>query len=418
MNLRGRLASEFLSIGTSQVVAALGQLAGVRVLTEILSPGLFGQVSLMIGMVALATSALLNPTLQAVLRFFPVQAEAGDPGAVRRAAVRRIQRIVALAAPVGLLACAAAVAAGWCSVLSALLLVLLTAVEGLKLYRTALMNAARQHHRYGMWMVGEAWGRPLVAYAAVRAWQPSIEIVLAAFIVPSLTLYLLMGRTPGTASTPAGAGDDALVESIRRYSNPLIPLGVLGWVSGMGDRYLIGALLSARDVGMYAAAYGLASRPLLMLSTVAETSIRPAYYAALARHDAAASRKYLLVWLGVVLAAGLAACGFIALFQWQLARLLLGPEFRESAPLMPWVGAGYMMLALYAISARICLAHNATRAVTITETAGAVVAVATGVVFIRAYGLLGAAAAVPVYYGVQAAIAAVFAARAVSRQAA
>jgi O-antigen/teichoic acid export membrane protein len=274
----------------------------------------------------------------------------------------------------------------------------------MRLLRTTVMNASSQHHRYGIWQVGEAWGRPLLAYVATIWWGVHAEVVLGAFIVTSLALYGFLGYSPDSRSAVTHSRDfneGDLLRKFQTYGWPLIPLGLVGWISGMADRYMIGGMLSAENVGMYAAAYGLASRPLLMLSSIAETSIRPLYYSAIVRNDLPASRKYLVTWFAVVSVAGTAVCLLFALFHEEVAALLLGPRFREASYLMPWIAAGYGLLALYHISARVCLGNDAPQAVTVTETAGALLAVVIGFVFIQAYGLWGAAVAVPVYYGVQ-----------------
>jgi O-antigen/teichoic acid export membrane protein len=68
---------------------------------------------------------------------------------------------------------------------------------------------------------------------------------------------------------------------------------------------------------------------------------------------------------------------------------------------MPWIALGYGLLAVYHISVRVCLAHDAPQAVTLTEAAGAILAVTIGFILIRAYGVFGAAVAVPIFCGIQ-----------------
>lgn len=399
-----RLHLDFLSLGLTQAFAALGQIIGVRLLTEALSPTVFGEVTLVVGISMLATSILVNPTMQALLRYYPEYAQAGDGLPVERTALRRIMRNVWFALPLSIPLAILGLVAGWVSAGVLVLLFILTTVDGMRLLRTTVMNATRQHHRYGVWQIGEAWGRPVLAYVATIWWGVHAEVVLGAFIVTSLALYGVMRYSSDSWSTATPSRDfneDDLLRKFQTYGWPLIPLGLVGWISGMADRYMIGGMLSAENVGMYAAAYGLASRPLLMLSSIAETAIRPPYYSAIVRNDLLASRKYLTAWFVVVFAGGIAACLLFALFHKELAALLLGPRFREASYLMPWIAAGYGVLALYHIAARVCLGHDAPQAVTLTETAGALLAVVVGFFFIQAYGLWGAAVAVPVYYGVQ-----------------
>jgi O-antigen/teichoic acid export membrane protein len=167
----------------------------------------------------------------------------------------------------------------------------------------------------------------------------------------------------------------------------------------MADRYMIGGILSVSDVGTYVAVYGLASRPMLMLSSITETAIRPAYYSAIGR-ESPASKKYLSAWFLISAASGLSVCLLFAYFHQYLSYLLLGPAFYEGSYLAPWIAAGYGLSALIHITTRICYAYDATRSVLITETAGAFLAVAIGFPLIYSFGLRGAAMAVPVYFGI------------------
>jgi len=399
-----RLHIDFLSIGLFQAVAAVGQIIGIRLLTEALSPAVFGQVALAVGVSTLAISLFVNPTIQALLRYYPEYAQSGNEAAVRATALRRIVSNGAFALLLSLPLMILVVVAGWFNSAVVALLFLLVVIDGMRTFRTAIMNASRDHHRYGVWQVGEAWGRPLLAYVAAVWWGVQTEIVLVAYILVSLVLYLALTSSTGEPALAAPVRDideRDFLRKFERYARPLIPLGLVGWISGMADRYMIGSLLSFQDVGMYAAAYGLASRPLLMVSSIAETAIRPVYYAAVVRQDLQASRTYLVTWFAIVFAAGTAVCACFALLQQPLARLLLGPGFREASSLMPWIAAGYGLLALSHITTRICYAYDATRSVLMTESAGAFLAVVVGFPLIYAFGLQGAAMAVPLFFGIQ-----------------
>ena len=398
-----RLHSDFLSLGLSQVIAALGQIIGIRLLTEALSPAVFGEITLVVGVSTLATSVLVNPTMQALLRYYPEHAQSGTGALIERTALRRIIRNSVCALPLSVPLAIVGVIAGWVSAGVIVLLFILAAVDGMRLLRTTVMNASMQHHRYGAWQIGEAWGRPLLAYGVAIWWGVHAEIVLGAFIVTSLALYGFMRHSTNPRSTmPAGDfNEDDLLRKFENYARPLIPLGLLGWISGMADRYMIGGMLSAENVGMYAAAYGLASRPLLMLSSIAETSIRPLYYSAMARNDLPASRKYLVAWFVFVFVVGTVACTLFALFHQEIGRVLLGPSFREGSYLMPWIAGGYALLACSHVATRICYARDATRSVLITEAAGALLAMVIGFPLIYVLGLPGAAMAVPLFFGMQ-----------------
>jgi len=407
-----RLAADFTSIGLSQGIAAVGQVVGIRILTETLSPAVFGEVSLMLGLAALAATALCNPAMQALLRFWPEYAQSADLSLLKRVALKRILKMSTLALPLSLPLFAFGIMKGWFGGVDVLLLVALVFIDGSRLLQTTIMNASRRHHMYGAWQVGEAWGRPLAAYAAVTLWGIGTATVLISFLAASAILYLVMVRLNSGSirfTVDNQAKVDDLFQKFATYSRPLIPLGLIAWTSGMGDRYMIGCLLSAKAVGLYVAAYGLASRPMLMLSSVTELVIRPVYYHALGCGDAAGSKKFLALWFVVVGAIGGLSWGLFALCHKEIAFLLLGPQFREASHLMPWIAAGYGILALAQIPSRVCYAHDATRAVLICETVTAIISVAVGFPLIYFYGLPGGAVAVPVYFGAQLFLSTIFA---------
>lgn len=400
-------------VGAFQVGSALGQVVGVRLLTEVLTPAVFGEASLLMGAAALMTSTLVNPSLQALLRHYPVEGGAENRTIVEAVTAKNIKRAVKAALPVCLPLSVMAFLVGWVTPFDVLLIAVLVGVDGLRMFQTAILNATRQHRRYGIWQNGEAWGRPIVAYGAVTILGVQADVVLASFAATSGLLYLMLRRKmPASLPVPhEGSEAQELLENFKQYTIPLIPIGLIGWTSNMADRYMIGGLLSSKEVGTYVAVYGLASRPTLMLSSIAETAIRPTYYQAL-RRQSEASKKYIGAWFLIAGFGSAALWAGFALFHEEVASLLLGPAFRDGAYLAPWIAAGYGLLALVHITTRVCFAHDATKSVLFSEAAGAVLSVVVGFPMIYFYGLEGAAMAVPLYFGMQFLLSAYLARRA------
>lgn len=410
------LKKDSMWVASTQILAATGQLAGIRILTEVLSPSTFGELSLWLGAILLMASGLANPTMQALLKFYPASSQKNQQDIVRTVAARQLVKLVLWIAPVLMPILAAAIYFSWASGASMALVGALIAVEMVRMQYMAILNAIREHKVYGIWSVLDAWGRPIAAWLLVNYFGENINIVLTAFFLASTGLLFWVRQWVPDSGDRNHPSYEELSSRFWRYTLPLLPLGVIGWISGMADRYLLGALMNTRDVGIYVAIYGLVSRPMLMISTMAETSIRPVYYDSVTRGDAVAARKYLLMWSSVVLLAAIAMSILLSLLHQQIAHLFLGPDFREGSHLMFWIAIGYGCLALYHIPARICLAHDAPHFVTITEMIGALLSVAVGFIFINAYGLVGAAIAIPFYYGAQLIISIFFAIQAVNRK--
>jgi O-antigen/teichoic acid export membrane protein len=404
IEMRGRsLLSEGAWLAGLQGLAVLGQLAGVRLLTEILPPAVFGELSLWLGIVALAAAGMANPTMQAMLRYYPEYALQGNGGLVKTVAREQLLKITAWTLPAFLAGATAALLSGWVNIIVLGLWAALVAVEIARMQNTAVLNAARAHRAYGIWAVAEAWGRPVLAWTLVKLMGVSLTVVLAGFLLASLCVWAAMRRSvPRDRTVPIDLTEhSALVGRFWKYSLPLLPLGLLGWVSGMADRYMIGALLSPADVGLYVAIYGLASRPMLMFGGIVENTIRPAYQSALAEEDNRRAHNYLRKWALLIALGSLMAIALAWVGHSWLAHILLGQQYRGVSYLLPWIVGGYALLALSDISTRVCYAHGATDRVLLIVLVGSISALIIGYSSIRAFGLSGAAMAVPLYYGAQ-----------------
>jgi len=188
-------------------------------------------------------------------------------------------------------------------------------------------------------------------------------------------------------------------------------------VSGQADRYLVGGLAGFAAAGVYAALYGLASKPFIMLAAGADSALRQPYYARASAGDHAAERRALALWLAAVAGASLALWLLFLLFHAEIATLLLAAEYRTHSVLMAWVAAGYVLLAMAQVLERVCYAHHDTRGVLWVEASGAALSVVVAAPLVYAYGIEGAAWAVPAYFGAQLLIAAARAHRAWRRRA-
>lgn len=405
------LLSDGMWLSSLQALAALGQLAGIRLLTQILSPRIFGEFSLLLGIVALIAAGIANPTMQAMLRYYPEYRLDGKGELVKTVALRQLVKLLIWASPVVLVGMVTTLIFGWIGATEIGLLVCLVVVEILRLQSNALLNASSAHRAYGVWAVADAWGRPLLAWLLVSVMGTSLVVILAGYLFASLCTWLIMKRFVPSEEreiTPLSE-QSALARRFWKYTLPLLPLGILGWVSGMADRFMIGAFLSPADVGLYVAIYGLASRPMLMFGSIVENIIRPAYQTSLVRGEMRTAHGYLIKWVVLILLGSTVAFVLACFGHHWLAYILLGKNYRTVSFLLPWLMGGYALLILSHIANTVCYANEATRNVLFIEASSAILAVAFGYLCIKIGGLKGAAQAVPLYYGVQLIVSFLFA---------
>ena len=388
-----------------QALAALGTLIGIRIITDIASPEVYGEVTLWLGIAALGLGLIATPFLQAGLRYYPEYAERNAIGPLRRLIIAGMQPSALIVGVIALVGLAVFHNSSGSEVYTAIVILAILSIDIARSMETTLLNAAQRQRTYALWAAGEAWIRPLFALAAMVFIEPTPAMLLAGYFMGSATclfLFYVFG-TPVSGmgsllTTPQPPND---TQRMLKYALPLIPLAVIGWISGVGDRYVIGATLGIAEVGIYAAAYALVSRPFLMLGHVIELTLRPRYMAAVAQRNFNKARKIFHGWLVLTTLVIGTTLIFVFLFSDWLATLFLGKSFREGAALMLWIALGYSLLVISYVFEKVLYAYERTRCVLYVQCLGAFATIAVTFFAVTQWGLYGAAVAVPIYFGIQ-----------------
>lgn len=136
--------------------------------------------------------------------------------------------------------------------------------------------------------------------------------------------------------------DRGLLGEFASYGVPLMLAGMSSWVLILSDRYVIGALRSASEVGMYSVAYGLGDKimqlvmlPLLMTMSpmIIETFEREGVELA-QRVQSQFTRYFAMVTVPLVAGMAIAGADFMRTFT--------GPAYRSAYVILPIIAAGVM----------------------------------------------------------------------------
>jgi O-antigen/teichoic acid export membrane protein len=391
-------------------LAAVATLVGVRFITELAPPSLYGGFVLLNGILALLHGMLLAPMAQAALRFYPDFETARSILELRKHLVGAFARrwswtliVFAVAAGVDVLAF------HWLNPVTWFLLAFALGLEAWKTIEIVMRNAAREQAGYSALFAADSIARPAGTVIAAWALGTSLEslllgqsvgalLVLAGFFKFSL---VAKGASLSTGKS-APANMDHLKQSMKYFAAPLLWAPILGWVSGLADRYIVGGILGLSQAGIYAAAYGLASRPILMIGAVSDATLRQLLYASVARDEPASVRKTLQLWIAVNLLAGAFAAALLSAFADPIVRWLLADEYRSvAARLLPWIACGYVLLLGSQALERLLYARRRTGAVMWIQATSATVAVVAAIIGTQWAGLFGVAVAVPIYLAAQ-----------------
>lgn len=397
----------------SQTACVLALLVGTRLTTELVPPAVFGQFSLCLAVALLFRNSCSIPLSQAIGRFYPEAVLSGDTASLKRV-VDRCQRCV----QVGLVSLTG-VAAGICLLVKPAVALCTLLVAGLVMVfirrdiATSFLNAARRHRPFGLWDAVEAWARPLLVIVFVLLLGARLETVLfghlAAVGITLAVFSRVLSRPVDDRTGPEE--DDALAGRVMKYFLPIVPLPFLGWISGLGDRYVIGWVVGFHEVGLYAAVYGLVSQPFLMASRVAQLTFCPVYFRAIASGESAAAAKILRQWFAVTAAVNLVGVLLVALLRNPLGSWLLAESYHGGTRLMLWIATGSAALALARVFESRLYALKRTRRILAGRLCGAAAVVLITPLLVWAYGVWGAALACTCYYAVQCAATALLALR-------
>lgn len=390
-----------------QAATALATLVGLRLITEFVPPAVYGTVALVLGVVALAQGLAVGPLMQAVLRFHPDVAAVGGAAELRRAANRALRRPLLLALTSLVVSAMVWVYFEPRQLWLAPFALALFLAETARSVEITFLNAARRQRAMALLVASDAWLRPVAAVFAVWLWGPHGAAVLGGYLVGAvvpLSVYwaaACLSRAAADGQAKAKSAVPELACRLKSYAWPLTALPLIAWVSGQADRYIIGAFAGVSAAGLYAALYGLASKPFLMISASVELVLRQPFYARVGAADHAGARRALGVWLGCVLTAAATIALAFLLFHAEIAEVLFAAAYRADSALMGWIAAGYVLLAAAQVLERVCYACHDTRGVLGVQLAGALLSIAIAAPLVWRYGIAGAAWAVPAYFGVQ-----------------
>lgn len=383
----------------------VGTLAGNRLITEYAAPNVFGQISLLLAVVSFLRMLVFYPVGQSAYRFYADVALTSEVGLLRQEVKFLLSMAVSIMV-MGLLA----IGLAWSLLVGThyLLFIMLAAFFALEVFRSMeciLLQAARRQRTYAIFRVLEQLLIPSSVVGCILLFGATPTVLLGGQLFASvllLGLFLALVEREGIRS-PAGSRLEQrrLREDLLRFALPLVPLVVIGKITNVGDRFILGGLLSVSDLGIYVAMYGLASQPFIMANGIIDKIIAPSYFRTVARDDHDAEKKILRCRLWVTIGICLAGWILLCMFKEVLVRYLVGREYRVGSVLIPWIALGYAINAVSQVYQSRCRAYKQTRLELTIESSGAVASVITEFAMIPLLGLSGAAMAIPAYFGVQ-----------------
>jgi O-antigen/teichoic acid export membrane protein len=340
-----RLGWEFFWIILGQAGAVVGAIVGVRLLTELLSPAAYGELTLGMTLATLVQQTILGPLGNGVTRFYAPAVEQNDLGGYLNAVRRLMLSATGIIVFLTLFATACLLIARrseWIPIAIASLIFAI--VSGYNATLSGIQNAARQRSIVALHQGMESWARFLIAvglllWLGATSSMAMIGYALAVILVIG-SQYLFFRRIiPANVTAPNGEMD--WQAQIWKYSWPFSIFGVFTWAQLASDRWALSLLATTKEVGLYAVLFQLGYYPISMASGMVMQFFAPIFYKRAG--DASDSRRNAdvgkLSWRLTWLALSVTGAAFLLTlrFHAEIFRIFVAREYGSVSHLLPWV---------------------------------------------------------------------------------
>jgi len=394
-----------------QLASAIALLAGTRILTELVTPDVYGQVALLNGFVALGVALFSYPFICAGMRMLPECQSTEERAGLYTVVSSLTLRATALAIALLILGGAAYSVLTHSDIGLFMLTGIMLAVTVRRELGIQLLIGERKHRGASLWQTSDSILRPLLAIALVWWGGAKAEWVLLGYIVASLISNMLWSFVQGanTQKSKHSSLTRQFKTDVWAYALPLIPMELIFWVNGLGDRYVIGYLLTAAEVGLYAATYMIVNEAFNRSAMVLLRIFQPVYFQCFSQRQFKEGFRILWTWIACVLGLGVIGVLLLLVSKDWVVDWVLAKSYHSAVELMPAIAVGCALHALGTVLAQPLLANKRTRVLLLGRVSGALTAAICIPLMVKNYGLVGAAMANPIYFGVEALVLAMLA---------
>ena len=182
--------------------------------------------------------------------------------------------------------------------------------------------------------------------------------------------------------------DSQRLREMLVFSAPLVLSSAAVYLTTYADRWLVRYWLGLESLGLYGAAFRIASVTGLVVFSL-QMAITPIVYQ---NHRDPQTPLLLRTLLTCLLAAILPAVGLLAAFSKELVVLIAGSNFEAAAPAAGWLSLGVVLMSLYVFAPGMGLAKR-TKRIALVNGAVSGCNVTLGLALVPTLGIMGAALA-------------------------
>lgn len=384
---------------TNQVLSAIISLIGLRIITELLDAKYLGTATLWLGILFLIRNIIISPISLAQSRFHPEYIYNNNILIFNRTITNiYIKRVIFSSIVFLIIAITYSIFYDkkFNNTFIISILVLYLFIDTFKNYKLNQIISERKQAYAAQWNIFETFLTYFLIYIFLKIHADTGTYLAGqtiAILITTLTFGLVFFPLSNIIELNHLTETNGItLQKIKKYSKPLIPIAILGWVNNLGDRYIIGSYLSLTEVGLYVAAYSISSRAFIIPNGIISGFFKPILFQAESKKQLVKSKLIFKFWiLCVIIISSILLCIF---YFWGafIAEIFLAKAYRELAPeLFIWIGLGYSFQAIYQAIENRLYSYFESSKVLIPTIIGAVTNILLNVTLLPILGILGAA---------------------------
>jgi O-antigen/teichoic acid export membrane protein len=189
----------------------------------------------------------------------------------------------------------------------------------------------------------------------------------------------------------------AFFKKYIRFAGPLMVVAFWAWINNYFDRYAIEYFLSIKDVGVYNASYSVGSKFFLMISPLFAILVTPTVFSNKpSKEKKRIMLRYTLFYSTLAIPV-LIVIYFSSAF---IGNILLSEKYEEGFFMIFWIALAFFMFTLAQLFELYFYSELQTKIILIGNVLSAVVNIILNIVLIPKLGILGAALATCLGFGI------------------
>jgi O-antigen/teichoic acid export membrane protein len=256
---------------------------------------------------------------------------------------------------------------------------------------------ARVHHQIGIYSIQQILGPAvgfLIGLALIKLISQSPEWPLAGYAVAQLVaaVIVLPKLGHGRSFWPL---DREIIRHALHYGIPILIGGVLGWIGLNASRFVVNDMLGVASAGLFAVGYGLGQRAAAVAAMLVTAAAFPLAVKSMEQGGSKVAMRQLADNGALLIAVLAPSIIGIFMLRVEIVHLLIAVPFQQvTLAVLPLsVLAGSIRSVRAHFGDQTFLLHSRTRLMIVVSAIDATVTVLVSAIFIRYWGLVGAAGA-------------------------